>query len=105
MVYFILKGKGFYENDYRKREANEQAQRAEQNKKVVSYYRERDAQSERAREEAETRKTVDFRETPNAKEIMKIGKEVNRMKELGEAKGRINKEYEKEVHKLTNHND
>jgi hypothetical protein len=45
---------------------------------------------------------IGLSEQPGMKEIIKIGKEINRMKSLNEPKSRVSTEYEADVHKVLN---
>lgn len=99
---FILKGKGWPSKDYRRK--------AETKKTFISINREKQYQETEERKQAKEHhemlkeegrlNTVDFLENPNAKEIIKIGKEVKHMKRCGEARTRIDRELEPEMDKL-----
>ena len=47
----------------------------------------------------------ELRDQPHMPEIIKAGKEINRMKKLGERQARINNEMEPEVNKILNKRD
>jgi len=80
---FILKGSGFYTTDYK--------------------HKENTVKVEKARKEKE-RRAISISDIPGQNQVEKIGKEVIRMKDLGEPAERINRELEPEVHKHTNLN-
>lgn len=75
-MYFIIRGKGTYSHDYKRKED----QRREKERKSV---------------------TVPFEADPNCKAIRKIGEEVIAMKRSGETRERMDRELGSEVIKIT----
>jgi len=76
-MYFIIKGKGSYSNDYKK---PEEKKKKEHNKMYA---------------------TVPIEADPNHRELKKIGKEVLKMKASGESKERMDRELGSEALKYT----
>ncbi len=107
---FILKGSGFYKTDYKRPSEQRALVRSEvrakaQDEKIAreeaiehdNMMREEDSQYY---DNKGNKKLVDFEESPNGKEIMKAGREINKMKHGGIKRDVIDKEMNPVVDNL-----
>ena len=106
MVYFTIKGYS-YNNNYKKMDETKKAIRIACGEKIAKEHEAREQaikDSKILREELGKPEIIDFREDPKAKEIIKIGNEVKKMKKYGVPRARIDSELNPEVAKHVKHN-
>lgn len=110
---FILKGKGWPSQDFKRGEAQrkryfassvaEVRKEDEATKDAESHVKMMREEDSRFYDNKGNLKVVDFREDPNAKDIIKIGDEVKAMKRGGIERNEIDKQLSPEVAKHLRH--